>query len=261
MAWHDDIAEQRKTFKQEQDAKKLHTDNISAVTESGKGVESATNKLAKTEDIDSLIAQVKEVQLASLLGASKPSIVLTDQTDLGDKMGEYIGKIETAIKQLDATDNDKQQLTELKSLYIGLTQLKSAFLTGNKDVTKALATLTKAVQGIDVQPVVNVPAANVTVPLAKVDLKPLQKTIEQYMAPKIEEKGVDLECYRAQDITDSGNMQYVGFVNPEGAWYIIENDVKGNSMRYLFGTSGYAEAFAQASTYQYKLLNEAINAL
>jgi hypothetical protein len=260
MAWQDDIAEKRKENRALEASQSLHQESITAVTDSGKEVVGATTNLAKSKDIDGLIQEVKELQLASLLGASKPSVILTDQTDLGDKMGELADKVSATIKELDSSETDRQQLAELKSLYIGLTQLRTAFTDGNGNLNKAIKVLITAVQGINVSPVVNVPTPRVTVESAKVDLTPLQDTIKQYFrAPETEK--IDLDCYRAQDISESANMQYVGFVNPDGGWYIIENDIQSNSLRYVFGEAGYSEAFSKCSQYSYSLLNEAINAL
>jgi hypothetical protein len=112
------------------------------------------------------------------------------------------------------------------------------------------------------KPVVNVPTPKVTVQAPKTDLTPLIDILKQQNTEDESEEKLDLDDYRAQDIDNTNpDMQYVGFVNPAGNWYIIENDVKGNRMRYVFGTLNYSEAFAQASMYTYSLLNEAINAL
>src|SRR6476661_7784875 len=141
----DEIAQKRAEMRQQKAAEGAHKESINAVTDSGKEVVEATGRLAKSQDIDKLLEQVKELTLAQYMGGQKQTVVLTDQTDLGDKMGELATKVENAIKQLDNSETDKQQITELKSLYTGLTQLKSAFESGNKDVKGAIATLSQAV--------------------------------------------------------------------------------------------------------------------
>lgn len=106
-------------------------------------------------------------------------------------------------------------------------------------------------------PIVNVPAQVApVVNVPKADFSPITQAIEGLK----EEKGIDLDCYRAHDLKD-GDTQYIGFLNPEGDWYIIENDVKNNSLRYVFGHGGYTQAFSKAASYKYELLSEAINAL
>jgi hypothetical protein len=48
--------------------------------------QSLATRTEKKEDIDSLIKELKEVQLASLMASkSKSTIILADSTDLGDK--------------------------------------------------------------------------------------------------------------------------------------------------------------------------------
>lgn len=266
MAWQDDIAQKRQQQQQEQAAKRLHSESVDAVKTNGKEVVASTNPLAKSTDIDSLIQQVKEVQLAALLGnEQKPQTIIINQNDLIKKMDDVSDQLQTSIQSLNNSKHDAQEITELKSLYLALTQLKTAITSSNGDlkevVTKLITELTQTVHALEIKPVVNVPVPQVTVDIPEVDLKPLQDTLEGYFkAPEIEH-GIDLECYRAQDISESGDMQYVGFVNPDGSWYIIENDMKANSIRYVFGNKGYAKAFKKASSYQYFLLNEAIDAL
>lgn len=259
MLQADEIAELRKKKSEEQATKNTHRESIEAVTDSGRGVVDATKGLAKGADIDKLIAQVKEVQLASLLGASKPSIVLTDQTDLGDKMEALGERVADAIKGLEKTDVDSKKLDALKQVANSLDAFSKVIQKDGSDQLKASREVLAAIKKLDMSPVVNVPETNVTVQAPSVDMKPLQASIERYWKPP--EDKLDLACYRAQDLITTGDMQYVGFVNAEGNWYIIENDVKQNRMRYLFGTKGYEKAFKKAPTYEYRLLNEAVNAL
>jgi hypothetical protein len=224
--------------------------------------QAALEGIATSGNIDELIKQVKEVQLASLLNNNKPQVILTDQTDLGDKISE-------AIKSLETSNIDGQQLSALKDLAKALESSRRAQSDDASALKKALAAVEVAVKALNMSPVVNVPEPKVTIREAKIDLAPLQKTIiealtpvETVVAAPAAEERLDLDCYKAQDINnDTPDMQYVGFVNPEGNWYIIENDVNGNKLRYVFGGSGYADAFAKASTYEYGLLNEAVDAL
>lgn len=263
MAWQDDIAQKRResvaTQAARKEAKQLHDENITAVKNSGKGFVSAATGLAKTEDIDTLIRQVKEVQLAALIGSSKPQVILTDQTDLGERFTKLGDLIAQTIKGLDSTESDDRELRVLKELQVQLKSSVASIDKGNKASEGAFLRIQKAIENIQVAPVVNVPAPNVKVDVPKLDLSSITETLQAYIPVK--EEKIDLECYRAQDITEVDGRQYVGFVNAEGAWYIIENDMAANSLRYVFGASGYAKAFNKASGYEYRLLNEAINAL
>lgn len=262
MSFADDIAEKRREVTSSKATHDSHNESITAITDSGNGVIQATNKLAKSEDIDSVIKQLKEVQLATMLGAGKPSVILTDQTDLGQKIGELTDKLVATVKELDSSDVDSKQVNQLVRTVSTLDNLNGLIANNFKYADKQRSDIITAIKALKLSQVVNVPAPKVTVQPSSVDLSPLQDTIREYFKPSEIERGVDLDCYRAQDIDNTNaNVQYVGFVNPEGNWYIIENDVKGNKLRYVFGKNGYAKAFSNAAMYTYLFLNEAVDAL
>lgn len=223
-------------------------------------VQAHNDSLAKSTDIDSLIAEMKQATVAQYLNGGKSTVVLTDQTDLGDKMGELGDRLDATIRELNNGDTNVKQLKSLESLKTAFDDFSSTVKgdsKANKQVTMQLLAAIRAIKA----PVVHIPEANITVAAPDVDFSPLQETMKQYFSPPDVEK-VDLDEYRAQDINnDDKNIQYIGFVNPSGAWYIIENDIKGNSLRYVFGSKGYKKAFEGAGQYKYLLLNEAINAL
>lgn len=214
----------------------------------------AAQATKQQQEFMTMIRSLQQVAAAALAGSSKPSVVLTDQTDLGDKMKDMVEKFTEAVKATDQSKLSSEQLASLKELKSGIDSLKATIAnkkTDNNDVVAAIKALKLNVAA----PIVNVPAQ------APTDFTPLQDTIREYFrAPEVEEEKIDLECYRAQDIKESGDVQYVGFVNPEGHWYIIENKMSENQMRYVFGNAGYATAFTKAAQYEYMLLNEAINA-
>lgn len=262
MAWHDDVAELRGQKLASKQASDLHGENIDAVLGGSENVVAAIDKVAKSDDIDHVIKELKEIQLSTLLGASKPSVILTDQTDLGDKISELAGKFDTSLKQLDTSITDAEEIKQLKVLNQALQDFMKSIKASNADDTKTDKALIAAVKAIDVKPVVNVPAPKVNVQAPSIDLSPLQDTLRQYLTSEETEEKVDLDDFKAQDIDNTNpDVQYVGFVNPDGNWYIIENDVKGNRIRYVFGVTDYQQAFANAAMYTYTLLNEAINAL
>lgn len=231
----------------------------------------STSRADAKGTLDSLINQLKEVQLAALLGGQqKPQVILADSTDLGERMSEIskqIGELLKTNSDLLSTAKKPKSTDELSALKALKSSVDSFISTSKTDsksgtdtLTKALASLEKAIKGIDVSPVVNIPETKLTVP--KVDLKPLQKTLESHFAQPMPESGTKLDDFKAHDIRDSGkDTQYIGFLHPSSAWYIIENRVKDNSLRYVFGKGDYAKAFQSAGQYQYQLLDEAINAL
>jgi len=227
-------------------------------------------RAAAKGDIDSLIAELKEVQLASLMNGNKSSVVLADSTDLGDKFGELSEKITKIIDEFRIDTSVSDKLGELinnfannfADLYTKTTDKQA------KDSGKLLDSLTKALEGFkksvpkpQVIDFSKIPAPIVPAPIVKVeghsvDLSPLQEAISNLKEP------LNLNNYRPQDINDKErDVQYIGFLNPQGDWYIVENDIKNNSLRYVFGSGGYTEAFKKAASYEYTLLSEAVDAL
>lgn len=270
MSAIEEIAQKRQESQRLKTDQNLHQENLDAVTGSGDKVIEATNKLAKSDDIDSVIKQLKELQLSHLLEAQtrkvpkpeKPTIILTDQTDLGDRLTKLATDISDTVTRLDSSKSDSEQLAVLNSLKNSLDEYNKTLSGNNKTSTKNSADLLKAIKAINISPVVNVEPPKVTIKPEKIDTKPLEDTLKQYLMPAETEEKVDLSCYKAQDIDNTNpDVQYIGFVNTEGSWYIVENSIKDNKLRYLFGTSDYEKAFQKAAIYHYQLLNEAVDAL
>lgn len=218
-----------------------------------------SQRQTQEQDLGAMLAELKKMQLAALMGSQdKSTVILTDQTDLGDKLTAAITSIETAIKSLDSSSADSDQLAALH-------KLQGIFDGYFKRVGKDTDSIVAAIRALDVAPVVQAPVVNVPAPVVQVppvDLTGVERAIERAATPEdtTAPDPCDLSRYRAQDLTDNGDMQYVGFVNPEGNWYIIENDVSKNRMRYVFGKRGYARHFRAAATYEYKLLDKAYSA-
>lgn len=49
----------------------------------------------------------------------------------------------------------------------------------------------------------------------------------------------DLKFFRISDVDQSGDPAYYGFVNENGNWYIMEENVANGTYRYISGTSSY----------------------
>ena len=225
----------------------------------------AAQTAKEQSELGAMLAELKKMQMASLMGSQgKSTVILTDQTDLGDKIHELTERLTTAVKDTDTTTTSKEQVAALKEVLGGVKALKQAI-----DITRSAANsdsseIIAALKALKLSTVVNVPdqkAPTVTVRERAIDFGPVIAAIRETRTDdEVSATSADLDCYRAQDITDSGNTQYIGFVNPSGDWYIIENDITGNKMRYVFGSGNYAQAFSQAPQWDYKLLNEAYSA-
>jgi hypothetical protein len=216
--------------KTELEKQKLHNQTIDAITNSGKAMVFAVEKLAISEDVNKELAAVTH-------------------------------KLSQTVENLDVDTLDKEKLTALQELKSSILKLEENRLKESTETMQALKELRQAIKGMEYNPVIKVAAPNVTLPEQKIDFTPLQRTMQEYFTPDSDD--LDLSCYRAQDIKEDSRTetQYIGFLNPDGDWYIVENKVRENQMRWLFGSGDYAKAFAKAGTYNYKLLDEAVNAL
>lgn len=222
----------------------------------------ASAQKSARDDLDALITQLKEVQLSSLMNGNKSSVILADSTDFGEKMEELGEKI---MKAIDLFRNDTKNADKVADVADQCQKLIAYNVKASREQATEIKTtlkgLIKALESIQLEkfpklpefpkipaPIVNVPAN---------DFTPIKEAIESLK----EEKGIDLDGYKAHDILNGEDKQYIGFVAPSGAWYIIENKIKENSLRYVFGTTDYTKSFKDAPMYQYSLLSEAVNAL
>lgn len=60
--------------------------------------------------------------------------------------------------------------------------------------------------------------------------------------------------YKAADIDKSGDPEYYGFVDIDGAYYIMEYTVN-TSIKYTKGSSGYSLAWTNRATQSYDYFN------
>lgn len=183
--------------------------------------------------------QHKQAVLNAFTGLSKDIRTLLDSLET------------TGAKKL-----DKDFIDAVKGLEKVVGSLQSVKITSDDDIKTALARLDTAFSNLNVRPVVNIPAPKVEVKEREIDFKPL---IDKLNTPvKVQSETVD---YRAQDLDENSdpNIQYVGFVNANGGWYIIENDTLQATLRYKFGKRGYSKGWESRTGHSYKLYNEALS--
>lgn len=175
-------------------------------------------------------------------------------TSLATEIRTLLGSLEkTGAKKL-----DKSLVDAIAKLDTIAKSMKEVRVTSDSDIKNALIIMARAIQGIEIKPVVNVPQAKVEVKEREIDFTPLIKKINKADNPQ--KTLLTLADYKAQDINeDDPNIQYIGFVNPRGGWYIIENNTLDNSLRYKFGKDKYPKAWRKPAEHKFKLLNEALN--
>jgi len=206
--------------------------------------------LATKDNIDEVIKELKEVQLASLLSNSpKSTVILADSTDLGDRFDALCNDLMSVVNTLKSDTTMAKGFKELSS-QLGVT-------------AKAITTAVSNQKAPIVKP------TDVIVQERPVDLRKLEVLLERLIeqtkpAPPEEEDDededeFDITKYIAQDLDNAtdGN-QYIGFLNSQGKWYIVQND--GRSMRYYFGGDSYAQAWDDKYAHTYLPLSEALNA-
>lgn len=70
---------------------------------------------------------------------------------------------------------------------------------------------------------------------------------------------IDLEEYRVADSAEPvTGYQYFGFVDKDGAWYIMYNDAIEGKIRYKFGMDNYEANWEMYGVHEYKLLSDAM---
>lgn len=195
---------------------------------------------------------IKSKRLAKL-ESDKQSAFVNSIEQVSSDIRQLLSSLETSgAKKLDT-----KVVEAISSLSSIVDAIKLVKIDSDDEVKNALKTIASILNGLDVRPIVNVPQPKVIVNEKKIDFDPIVNAINNKPLPNDD----PLSGYKAQDIggTDP-HVQYIGFVNSKGNWYIIENDDTSNSLRYVFGIKNYKTSFANASKLNYKLFNEAINA-
>lgn len=177
--------------------------------------------------------------------------------DAFNGLSKEIRDLLASLEKTSAKTVDKDFVASVKSLGEVARKLENVRVTSDGDIKQALNALAAAFSRLDVRPVVNVPAPKVEITEREIDFKPL---LDKLNTPvKVQDKVTD---YKAQDLDDeesNQNIQYLGFVDPTGRWYIIENDLLMNTLRYKFGKRGYSKGWSGRAKHAYKLYNEAVN--
>ncbi len=215
------------------------------------------DNLAKSDDVQSVVDSVNRLNITTFM-ASKDN-----WTTVVEEMAGAAERIQSVVDGLSTGGIDKIEKSfsqAVDSLQAIVAQIKTVKVQNDEDVKRELRALAVAFDAKEMQPIVNVPAPVVKVQGKEIDLSPLTNLLSEIKASLEMPEKVNLDDYRAQDIANDGeSFQYVGFVNLTGGWYIIQNDVENNSLRYKFGSRGYAKAWDSYVGHSYKLLNEAIH--
>lgn len=230
----------------------------SAEDESTKQREALLGVLQGNQQIAGLLASRKsgnlDVRREKLVNAIAEALENDDAIMVAEHHKELLETLSSLRTTLDETaDAYEKRIDDLeKSFTSAVEAISDAQLRVGELQVSALENIEKRLKTPPKPPQVNVTERDV-------DLSPLMKAIKK-LTPK--DEGLDLSKFRAQDIdNDSDRLQFVGFVSPEGYWQIIENNVSDDSVRYVFGKGSYENAWGDRHDHEYRVLNEAIDAI
>lgn len=169
--------------------------------------------------------------------------------ELGKPIKELTKEIETLSKSMQSTGigDAATAINATKETLVKLAEtIKKTDDRNVAVVAQEVAKLADRISKIEINPQVEVK------PVVDIDLSPITKALPKPV------KRVTIEDFRAQDIdNEEEDVQYIGFVAPNGNWMIIRNDIQNNNMRYKFGKKDYEQAWPKFATYKYKTLDKA----
>lgn len=218
-------------------------------------VDIQNDDLVKGKDLDRIVDSINKMNLTSFVASKE-----TWFSDLVDALYTLTKRMSAVAQDFDGNgvrSIEKALNGAATKLETAVDKLKSVKVESDTDLKEVLSDMRDTLQAFDYSPTVTVPAPNVTVSPSELDLKPLQTALKDGLEPL---SRIDLSNYRAQDMdNEEEGVQFIGFVNPSGGWYIIKNVEVDNTLRYKFGKDKYARAWSKAPAFEYRLLNEAVN--
>ncbi|MEI7632143.1 MAG: hypothetical protein WCJ60_02370 [bacterium] len=199
-----------------------------------------------TPDIKEVVKAVKQLEKSlKPIGIDNTDIIATLENVSSDITKELKGQ-NALIK---GSKTDKVSVTNLGEL-----------LNVLERQSKAIDTLTKEVKSIKLSPKITVPAPVVNV--AETDVKSIVKGLET-VKKAVDTKNIPvantptdpLIYYLPSDIDDAGAVQYFGYTDNRGAWYIRKFDTSTSpkTIRFSFGQSNYATNFTNRASLTYAI--------
>lgn len=187
--------------------------------------------------------------------------------------------IVSAIKALEQSlkptnYNDKKVVTALAEVKRAVSanvppstvSIKNATEIANSLAT-TLAPYLKAIQSLELKPEITVEPTPVTV--QPVDLEPIMERFDalEKATKKVSDTLLKLRFpttnvptdplikYAPADIDDAGSVQYFGFTDVGGAWYIrrFDTSTAPKTLRFAFGQSNYAAAWTVRASQTYAI--------
>lgn len=225
--------------------------------------------LSYIDDVnDKRRTQADQRNTAMLMAASrqKPQIILTDSTDLGQHIADLGDKIIDVLEAVKEDHSTKEQIDRINGMTAEFRELVETVQTSQEtQADKIVLALNDLKTTVTKQKPVVVPAPAVSLQEKDVDLDPIVGAIndlKKLLAPTKQKKKTDLSTFRAHDQADAPDgMQYFGFMDLSGNWYIMQHDPEENRDRFYSGKESYDQAWDDKFGHTYTTLSEALRAL
>jgi len=270
---NDNIQKAYASKKQEELAKqqkaksdKLHNDTLSGTDRIQNAViKSATAQIEAMSvhepkvEVKNLTEAVEAINKLNLTNFNTSQPRIADMVDNLSKLSEEMATLSEKFKDIGfapVSNALTQLLKQIDTLPAKISDISVKVQKDGKE-EKLLAKIETAIKSINITPQVSVKAPTVNVP--KIDTSKIEDILASSLGKDTEEVGIDLKDYRAQDISENSDCQYVGMLNPKGQWFIMCNDMQENTLRYKFGVDSYLRNFDNAINLNYRLMDEAIN--
>jgi len=267
----DSVNDKRKGLQERQLQEFLHKQKLAVSKETAKEIVDAINEessktrtvkiandIAGKEDIQDIIEQLKEVQLAQLMGnqkaQGKPAVILANGTDVEDIMAPLASKIDEALKTLANNNKDEKVAKALDKSFKDFAKAMSLYMVkGTDESRKTSQDIQDAISSLDLRPVVNVPAPKVNVQAnPEVDLSPLEtkldalrKAIEAIPSPVLDTTDMTLAVEAVRSSIENLRFPVPNYVLPykdhDGAATQVQLNPDG-SIPITIGSDGLAPA-------------------
>ena len=218
-----------------------------------------TNDIATKGDINNVINQLKENQLATLLGNQQPSIMLASGVKTEDIITPLNEKLSAALDVITKSNSNEKLAKQLDASFKSFTNELTSFMAAHQDMMTAIPQeIQDAVSGLDVKPVVNVPKAEVKVSQNNIDITPvidkldlLEKAIGKIKLPQVDNTDLLLTVDSVRSAIENQKFPVPNYVLPfkdsTGKAVQVQVDANGNLHVDITIPSGIATSANQTS--------------
>lgn len=181
-----------------------------------------------------------------------------------------ISKLEKTLKPVKADNSDlvksiKAVETSVKAIPKPDAPSDTVEISNLKEVLAGLSSVQKAVEKLDLKPNIKVDAPKIPEPKVTVQptdvsgiikaLDKVKKAVDTKPIPVANTPTDPLIYYLPADIDDLGAVQYFGYTDNKGAWYVrkFDTSVSPKTLRFSFGQSNYTTNWTNRASLTYSV--------